>query len=91
MSNETTKKFTQFHVSLEQVTNSAQFCWHVWEWDGKDHEQLKAIVINKYMRECLGGADKATIYLYEASDKTYPSGRPMSVTLTIYNVKKQAA
>lgn len=91
MSETTTKKFTQFHVSIEKVTNTAQFCWHVWEWDGKDLEQLRAIVVNKYVRECLCGVDKATIYLYEASDETYPSGRPMSANLIIYDITRKAA
>ncbi len=84
-------KFTLFHVSTEQVTNTANFNWHPWKHDGKDLEQLKGLVVNKYIRECLPGVDQAKIYLYEASEKTYPSGRPMSVTLTIYNIKKQVA
>jgi len=85
------KKFTYFHVSNEQVTNTANFNWQLWGHDGKDLEQLKGMVVNKYIRQCLPGVDQATIYLYEASNKTYPSGRPMSVTLTIYNIKKQVA
>jgi len=91
MSEQAKRKAICYHVSTEQVTNTANFNWHPWIDDGGDIELLRGMVVNKYIRECLCGIEKARIYLYEASDKTYPSGRPMSVTLTIYNIKKQVA
>ncbi len=89
--NTTTKKATLFYATTKQVTNTAEFNWQPWIHDGTKLEQLPGLVLNRYIRECLPGVDAATIYLYEASDKTYPSGRPISVNLTIYNIKKQVA